>query len=127
MHYQIDLAGRNSRFSLKNMQTPIRVQINRRHKDPNNTKRVCRPSKFGNKFKVGQVANFDGIDVILEKHLEYAKMPIPNNAVAVELFEQYQLPQMDCSELQGKNLGCYCKLSEPCHADPLLIKANFNP
>jgi Domain of unknown function (DUF4326) len=28
------------------------------------------------------------------------------------------------AELGGRNLACYCKLSEPCHADILLRRAN---
>lgn len=28
------------------------------------------------------------------------------------------------SELRGKNLACWCRLDQPCHADVLLEKAN---
>jgi hypothetical protein len=28
--------------------------------------------------------------------------------------------------LEGKNLACFCKESEPCHADVLLELANLN-
>jgi len=28
------------------------------------------------------------------------------------------------AELRGKNLACFCKLDEPCHADVLLDLAN---
>jgi hypothetical protein len=30
----------------------------------------------------------------------------------------------DLSELRGKNLACFCKIGEPCHADVLLELAN---
>jgi Domain of unknown function (DUF4326) len=32
--------------------------------------------------------------------------------------------QLDPTELQGKDLSCTCKLSEPCHADVLIELAN---
>ena len=104
--------------------TPRRVKIDRRHKDPKHTKRVCRPSKFGNKFVIGKVANFEGIENILAEDLQYTQVSIPNNEIAVRLFQRYQLPNMNCDPLRGFNLGCYCKLDLPCHADLILIKVN---
>jgi hypothetical protein len=32
--------------------------------------------------------------------------------------------QLDLRELQGKDLSCTCKLTEPCHADVLIELAN---
>jgi hypothetical protein len=30
-------------------------------------------------------------------------------------------------DLRGKNVACYCRLDEPCHADVLLAIANAEP
>ena len=35
-------------------------------------------------------------------------------------------PAFDIGELKGKNLACWCRLDQPCHADILLKIAN-NP
>jgi hypothetical protein len=46
-------------------------------------------------------------------------------AGAVLLYRDYLLEEgLDPTELQGKDLTCTCKLSEPCHADVLLELAN---
>ena len=34
---------------------PTRFQVSRRHKDPVDSKRVCRPSRWGNGFKVDEM------------------------------------------------------------------------
>jgi hypothetical protein len=36
----------------------------------------------------------------------------------------YKLKELDLSELKGKNLACFCKDGEKCHADVLLELAN---
>jgi hypothetical protein len=46
-------------------------------------------------------------------------------AGAVLLYRDYLLEKrLDPTELQGKNLVCTCKLSDPCHADALIELAN---
>ena len=48
---------------------------------------------------------------------------IQDAAQAVEAFrEGYEFD--DIEELRGKDLACWCKLSDPCHADVLLEWAN---
>jgi hypothetical protein len=37
---------------------------------------------------------------------------------------QKHFKSLDLSELKGKNLACFCKEDEPCHADILLKLAN---
>ena len=70
-------------------------------------KRVCRPTKWGNRMTVKEAGS---------------------NAAAVRWFEQHQCtPEfiaMARKELKGLDLGCYCDLDEPCHADVLLKLAN---
>jgi hypothetical protein len=50
-------------------------------------------------------------------------------AEAIRLFCVHVADQHDeiRRDLRGKNLACYCKLSEPCHADVLLAIANAEP
>jgi hypothetical protein len=73
---------------------------------------VGRPSKWGNPY----VAETDA-----------------ERANAVELFRQwvYDLIERgvyhDINELRGKNLACWCKEGEECHADILLYLANWEP
>jgi hypothetical protein len=81
---------------------------------PENTIYVGRPSKWGNPFPCGG-----------------------NNSLAVESYKEWiygvkrkhtdspppSLEQIQ-KELGGKNLACWCKEGEPCHADVLLELAN---
>lgn len=41
-----------------------------------------------------------------------------------ELSSLVKNERLDFTELKGKNLACWCKLDEPCHADVLLELAN---
>lgn len=102
---------------------PIRVQLKRVKgwRMPPNTVKVSRPSRWGNPF----IVKFD-------PHTDYSPQ---TNAEAVSKFRAYlagAYPHLlaqrerlgDVRELAGKNLACFCKLSEPCHADVLLEIAN---
>lgn len=83
---------------------------------------VGRGTKWGNPFVVGQT-------VVLKSELGEDYITVTPR-IAVELYrhrlknclEQLALPKI--SELRGKNLSCFCKLDEPCHADVLLELAN---
>jgi hypothetical protein len=71
---------------------------------------VSRPLRWGNPYKVGE----NGVKDVLE---------------AIALFEKdindiVLWEQTIKAELKGKNLACWCKLGEPCHADVLLKIAN---
>lgn len=74
----------------------------------------ARPSKWGNPF----VVRFD-------PHTDYSPQ---TNAEAVKLHRAHVDKGMwrikIKAELRGKNLACFCKLSEPCHCDTLLEIAN---
>ncbi len=96
---------------------PIRIQLRRTKgwKMPENTVSVARPSAWGNPF----VVKFD-------PHSDYSPQ---TRAEAVKMFrasvDKGLMRIKIRSELQGKNLACYCPLSEPCHADVLLELANL--
>jgi hypothetical protein len=73
---------------------------------PANTVCVHRPSKWGNPFKVVD----HGRDRAIAKYRRWLTKG-----------EGRQLP---IDELRGKNLACFCRLDEACHADVLLELAN---
>lgn len=95
---------------------PIRIQQRRVKgwRKPANTVCVGRPSKWGNPIKVGR--------------------DVSTKAEAVAAYRRYIMAAMDpadgstmladLGELRGKNLACWCKIGEPCHADVLLELAN---
>jgi hypothetical protein len=53
---------------------------------------------------------------------------IENQEQAVEWFmkwrERHPLSSKQVEELLGRNLGCWCKIGTPCHADVLLDMVN---
>jgi hypothetical protein len=85
---------------------------------------VSRPGKWGNPFTIAAVAAEFGLDA------EAAQ------ARAVGMYRRWvdgeaglsdqQPPDKDTivAELAGKNLACWCRLGEPCHAEILLEIAN---
>ena len=86
---------------------PKRIQMSQRKgwKKPAGTIYAGRPTAWGNAFKMG---------------------PAMSAAEAVTKFER-RLARLPASErkqllapLRGKNLGCWCALDKPCHADVLL-------
>jgi len=87
---------------------PERIQRKRIKgwKMPENTVSVTRPGRYGNPFIVGRDGTAqECIDKFLQAMPAFAKMA----------YRQ---------ELRGKNLACWCKIGDPCHADVLLRIAN---
>ena len=74
---------------------------------------VARPSRWGNRYRIGEV--YDGV-------------MISNAQMAVEYFQSLIdkgfMRLAIRRELAGKNLACFCKPDEWCHADVLLEIAN---
>lgn len=112
---------------------PVRVQLSRKAgwRMPENTVSVARPGKWGNPFKK---------DAAIESG--YANEETAQ-AFVVECFRDWNSPITrerwwmgpesdarrrpfveDLGELRGKNLACWCRLDQPCHADVLLELAN---
>lgn len=74
-----------------------------------NGKRVTRPSRWGNPFRIGVEAG--------------------DAAEAVAMFREHLKDQPDLvakaqRELRGFDLGCTCPLDQPCHADVWLELVN---
>jgi hypothetical protein len=84
---------------------------------PANTVIVARPSRWGNPFVVLPDLK-PGTEIRSGRHTYIA---VPTAEEAVRRFrEEYMTPdwrEAARRELKGKDLACYCKLDEPCHAD----------
>lgn len=99
--------------------TPHRIQRKQGWQMPENTVYVGRGSKWGNPFIIGErnllincafVRDNNHAKAMYQRFLEY------NPEIANEARD----------ELRGKNLACWCRLDQPCHADVLLELANSN-
>ena len=130
---------------MDDMTQPIRVQRKRTKgfKLPENTVCVTRGTKWGNPFKV-----IDGFIVFPTNKTSYFplyRIKNEDNANSIlatwydmlingeRKFDGIILPEWivfspinkkDIKELKGKNLACFCKITDVCHADILLILAN---
>ena len=69
---------------------------------------VGRPTKWGNPYRIGEDGNREQV---LEKYRVY-------------LMANPGIVEGARNELRGKNLACWCKPGEDCHADILLEIAN---
>ena len=79
------------------------VVFNKRTMDaPDDAVYIGRGSIYGNPYKVG---------------------PDGTRSEVIQKFERNILPDLDVSELRGKDLVCFCA-PKPCHGDPILRKAN---
>lgn len=90
--------------------TPQRVQLQRKAgwQMPPNTVKVARPSYWGNPFGVDRY----GREEALRRYRDYL----------TNLLDSPYAP--DIGALRGKNLACWCKPDQACHADILLEFAN---
>lgn len=95
---------------------PKRIQRRRTKgwKMPRNTISVTRPGRWGNEFKVDDYTpdRKECIRAFKEKKLEQQR-EYP------EWFEEYYL-----KPIRGKDLACWCKLSDECHGNFWLELAN---
>lgn len=118
---------------------PVRVQLQRTKgwKMPENTVSVCRPTKWGNPFKIGDVVTNQQMGIPFQKYKDKKieafanqNIEIKENWQAVMAYEFYVSNRVLISkelirkDLKGKNLACFCPLDKECHADVLLRIAN---
>ena len=86
-----------------------RVQIGYYTKDPPNTKRVSRPSRWGNPFPLSEYS----LEESLKLYRQWLGKKLEENPKFLD-------------PLRGFDLGCFCKLNSPCHADIILDKLSKN-
>ena len=112
------------------MTNPKRIQRKRTKgwRMPPGTVNVCRPTIFGNPF-VGERA--------VEAYREWLLRVSSSAGLIARLFDVAITGKLrgtpwanadsvlkKVPELSGKDLACYCKIGQPCHADVLLEIAN---
>lgn len=92
---------------------------------------VARPGKWGNPFVVGEQCDRRQIRRWgwEFKHPEFVS---PDAEIAMQRFrgclhKDEAIHDHVRERLAGKNLACWCKPGEPCHADVLLEIANSEP
>ena len=89
------------------MTVAARIQLRRTKgwRKPPGAVVVARPSRWGNPYRVE---------------------PGRTAAEAVALYRRWIEPRADAvrAELTGRDLCCWCRLDQPCHADVLLEIAN---
>lgn len=114
---------------------PQRIQLSREKgwRMPPNTIKVDRSTKWGNPWRVWK--DDDG-QWLCSSHRGH--FPVPNKAAGLALaVERHAADETQhaqffggatrLAELRGKNLACWCRLDQPCHADILLKLANPEP
>lgn len=124
---------------------PRRVQRRRTKgwRMPPNTVSVCRPGRWGNPFRIGGYYMLGDPDTAAHIRMSWCEarskevadrhpgkfIHVSDAATAVDLFKRlcdmgYYYSEKEIRTLRGKNLACYCRLGNPCHADVLLSLAN---
>lgn len=96
-------------------------------RQPDNTKYVGRGTMWGNPYRVVDgkiyvkgathwiIIRQGNIDDVIAEYRKYLQRCIDDEIITMDLIKQ---------ELAGKNLSCFCKEGEKCHADILLEIAN---
>lgn len=92
---------------------------------PPNTVKVDRSTKWGNPFRAGY---HDTAENCAYRFKQLVSTGIVDKSFDFfcldEQHDTLDIVQLDLHELRGKNLACWCKIGEPCHADELLKLAN---
>jgi hypothetical protein len=116
------------------MNAPARVQLSRAKgwRMPENTVKVDRTTKWGNPYEAWRDEAEGWLVTRTSCH-----WPATDKAAALalavklhaewlraELAKEIYQPAVMLGELRGKNLACWCKPGQPCHADVLLELAN---
>lgn len=115
------------------MGTPQRIQRKRTPgwKAPEGVVNVTRPGKYGNPYYPGCGLGFGNVVGSLPQ-----RWPLITKADMVRHFRESMRLQAlyepkehaeFLAPLRGKTLMCWCKPTDPCHADVLLELANADP
>jgi hypothetical protein len=103
---------------------PYRVQLKRVKgwRMPANTVKVDRATRWGNPCGIGRRTPRGVIQTNADAAAEYRHWLLQRREIGD--VRRLQLIDAVRAELRGKNLACWCKPDEPCHADVLLEIAN---
>ncbi len=97
-----------------------RIQLSRAKgwRMPPNTVKVDRSTKWGNPFVVGrhgtQARCVQLFEYLLGGYLCLSRGTVKQQTDYLEMLKR------DRHQLKGKNLACWCRPDQPCHADVLL-------
>ena len=109
---------------------PERIQLKRTKgwRMPENTLKVDRSTRWGNPFTPDGYwdAGYSGSREVALKHCVEAFKAWVSGGWHWAFTDSFLIknPRPDVTPLRGKNLACWCKPGEPCHADVLLSLAN---
>jgi hypothetical protein len=113
------------------MTAPVRIQRQRTKgwKMPPNTVNVTRPGIFGNPFPAdvyGARGAVDRFRRLMSGSMSTLEMSQSStcHAADVSLVTVRSWIRDGLPRLAGRNLACWCKLGDPCHADVLLELAS---
>ena len=107
------------------MNRPTRIQRKRTKgwRMPPNTVYVGRGTRWGNPFVVGKDGTAsECVAKFIKQLFPYRHRP-PENTLENFYISEANLEDA-YRDLRGKNLACWCKPGDDCHADALLIIAN---
>lgn len=107
------------------MTAPVRIRLSRAKgwRLPENTVVVSRPGPWGNVFIVGKHGTAEHC-VHLHETLLGGLLCLSNgpDLHVQQLAQIYAIEHIE--DLRGKNLACWCRAGQPCHADTLIRVAN---
>lgn len=104
--------------------TPQRITLSRAKgwRMPSNTVVVARPSKWGNPFRVGDRVQVDPTGPVAVCFSQAEAVQAFRDLIMTPMLADFRAEVV--AELRGKNLACWCKPGDTCHADVLLELAN---
>ena len=107
---------------------PRRVQLQRVKgwRMPSNTVKVDRGTAFGNPFKADP-GRGETAEQMVKLFVRWLKGDSEMVAKYPDLESRRHELLRRLPALRGKNLACWCRTGEPCHAEVLLVMANQEP
>lgn len=106
---------------------PKRIQLSRKkgYRKPPKAVNVARPTKWGNPFNWKDLAVQPGYETAKEIVVREYSHWLEGRSPYGECHPKQRQWILDhLPELRGKDLACWCKSDEFCHADVLLCLAN---
>lgn len=106
------------------MSIPRRIQMSRQHpwrKENPDAVIVARPSKWGNDWRVSHAAS--GPWVVWSTRTGETRSMHATKREAAEAAVEYHRADVvgvDVGELRGRDVACWCAVTDPCHGDTLL-------
>lgn len=108
------------------MTSPRRIQLSRRKgwRKPPGAVNVARPSSWGNPYRIG----VDCPDAECAVRAYWQRLQELDLVVLYgDGADHHMAVDERITALAGRDLACWCKLDQPCHADVLLALANGTP